>query len=131
MLRSDATAAGSSTWCCIAAAINFTARLTSFCATAHWTHATTSPPGGSLARRTNATSSARRRAARCGGQFNVVLHSGGNQLHGTAYEFLRNGALDARNYFAPGGQPGPAYQRNQFGASAGGPLRRAVQRGAA
>jgi hypothetical protein len=59
-----------------------------------------------------------------GGQFNVVLHSGGNQLHGTAYEFLRNGALDARNYFAPGGQPGPAYQRNQFGASAGGPLRR-------
>jgi outer membrane receptor protein involved in Fe transport len=59
-----------------------------------------------------------------GGQFNVVLNSGGNQLHGTAYEFLRNGALDARNYFAPAGQPNPAYQRNQFGASAGGPLRR-------
>ena len=59
-----------------------------------------------------------------GGQFNVVLNSGGNQFHGTAYEFLRNGALDARNFFAPGGQPAPAYQRNQFGASAGGPLRR-------
>ena len=59
-----------------------------------------------------------------GGQFNVVLKSGGNQLHGTAYEFLRNRAVDARNFFAPAGQPSPAYQRNQFGASAGGPLRR-------
>ena len=59
-----------------------------------------------------------------GGQFNVVLRSGGNQFHGTAYEFLRNRAVDARNFFAPAGQPGPAYQRNQFGASAGGPLRR-------
>ncbi|MCX6631221.1 MAG: TonB-dependent receptor [Candidatus Solibacter sp.] len=59
-----------------------------------------------------------------GGQFNVVLKSGGNQAHGTAYEFLRNRALDARNYFAPAGQQSPAYQRNQFGASVGGPLRR-------
>src|ERR1039458_8131289 len=59
-----------------------------------------------------------------GGQFNVVLNSGGNRLHGTAYEFLRNRAMDARNFFAPADQPGPAYQRNQFGASAGGPLRR-------
>jgi hypothetical protein len=59
-----------------------------------------------------------------GGQFNVVLKSGGNQLHGTAYEFLRNRAVDARNFFAPAGQPSPAYQRNQFGASAGGPVRR-------
>jgi hypothetical protein len=59
-----------------------------------------------------------------GGQFNVVLKSGGNQLHGTAYEFLRNRAVDARNFFAPTGQPSPAYQRNQFGASAGGPVRR-------
>jgi len=59
-----------------------------------------------------------------GGQFNVVLKSGGNQLHGTAYEFLRNRAVDARNFFAPAGQQSPAYQRNQFGASAGGPLRR-------
>jgi hypothetical protein len=59
-----------------------------------------------------------------GGQFNVVLKSGGNQFHGTAYEFLRNRAVDARNFFAPAGQPSPAYQRNQYGASAGGPLRR-------
>src|ERR1035441_6990029 len=40
-----------------------------------------------------------------GGQFNVVLKSGGNRLHGTAYEFLRNRAVDARNFFAPAGQP--------------------------
>ena len=59
-----------------------------------------------------------------GGEFNVVLKSGGNQFHGTAYEFLRNRPVDARNFFAPAGQPSPAYQRNQFGASAGGPLRR-------
>jgi hypothetical protein len=57
-----------------------------------------------------------------GGQFNVVLKRGGNQFHGTAYEFLRNRAVDARNFFAAAGQPSPAYQRNQFGASVGGPL---------
>jgi hypothetical protein len=57
-----------------------------------------------------------------GGQFNVVVKSGTNRLHGTAYEFLRNRALDARNFFAPGSEPSPAYQRHQFGASAGGPL---------
>ena len=38
-----------------------------------------------------------------GGQFNVVLQSGGNQFHGTAYEFLRNRVTDARNFFAPAG----------------------------
>ncbi len=59
-----------------------------------------------------------------GGQFNVVLKSGGNQFHGTVYEFLRNRMTDARNFFAPAGQNNPQYQRNQFGASAGGPLRR-------
>jgi hypothetical protein len=59
-----------------------------------------------------------------GGQVNVVLRSGSNQMHGTAYEFLRNRALDARNYFAPAGENSPQNQRHQFGASAGGPLRR-------
>lgn len=58
-----------------------------------------------------------------GGQVNVVLRSGGNQFHGTAYEFLRNDALDARNYFAPEGSA-PKYRRNQFGFSLGGPIRR-------
>lgn len=57
-----------------------------------------------------------------GGQVNVVVKSGTNQLHGTAYEFFRNAALDSRNFFAPSGQPDPKYQRNQFGASAGAPL---------
>ncbi len=57
-----------------------------------------------------------------GAQVNVVLKSGTNGFHGTAYEFLRNQALDARNYFAPTDQPTPKYQRNQFGFSFGGPL---------
>lgn len=59
-----------------------------------------------------------------GGQVNVVLKSGTNALHGSAYEFFRNGALDATNFFAPANEPKPQYQRNQFGASLGGPIRR-------
>lgn len=59
-----------------------------------------------------------------GSQINVVLKSGSNGLHGTAYHFFRNAALDARNFFAPAGEPKPAYQRNQFGFSLGGPVRR-------
>src|SRR4029077_17606292 len=59
-----------------------------------------------------------------GGQINVVLKSGTNSLHGSAYEFFRNGALDARNFFAPADQSKPQYQRNQFGASVGGPVRK-------
>ncbi len=59
-----------------------------------------------------------------GGQVNVVLKSGTNALHGSAYEFFRNGAMDARNFFAPANESKPQYQRNQFGASAGGPIRR-------
>jgi hypothetical protein len=58
-----------------------------------------------------------------GAQVNVVLKSGSNRVHGSAYEFFRNGALDARNYFAPSDQPAPQYQRNQFGFSIGGPIR--------
>ena len=57
-----------------------------------------------------------------GGQINVILQSGGNEWHGTAYNFLRNAALDARNFFAPPGEPAPKYQRHQFGFSAGGPI---------
>ncbi|MCC6589968.1 MAG: TonB-dependent receptor [Bryobacterales bacterium] len=59
-----------------------------------------------------------------GAQVNVILKSGTNALHGTAYEFFRNGALDARNYFAPAREPAPRYQRNQYGFSVGGPVRR-------
>jgi hypothetical protein len=57
-----------------------------------------------------------------GGEISVVTRSGGNQLHGTAYEFWRNGALSGDNFFAPSDQPGPKYQRNQFGGTLGGPL---------
>jgi Carboxypeptidase regulatory-like domain len=59
-----------------------------------------------------------------GGQMNVVLKSGANQTHGTAYEFFRNGVTDARNFFAPPTETRPQYQRNQFGGSLGGPLAR-------
>ena len=57
-----------------------------------------------------------------GAQVNVILNSGSNLFHGTIYEFHRNGALDARNFFAPSGEPAPPYRRNQFGFSLGGPI---------
>ena len=57
-----------------------------------------------------------------GAQVNVVLKSGSNSYHGTAYEFFRNGALDARNFFALPEDKAPKYQRNQFGFSFGGPV---------
>ena len=57
-----------------------------------------------------------------GGQVNVILRSGSNQFHGTAYEFFRNAIFDARNYFAPADAPAPQDQRNQFGGSVGGPI---------
>jgi hypothetical protein len=57
-----------------------------------------------------------------GGQVNVITKSGANHVSGTAYEFLRNGALDARNHFAPKNEPAPDYSRHQFGGSLGGPV---------
>jgi len=59
-----------------------------------------------------------------GAQVNVVTKSGTNDFHGSLYEFHRNGRLDARNFFAPAGEPAPKYIRNQFGFAAGGPLRK-------
>jgi len=59
-----------------------------------------------------------------GAQVSVILRSGGNQFHGTAYDFFRNAVFDARNYFAPSGTSAPQDQRNQFGGSLGGPIRR-------
>ena len=58
---------------------------------------------------------------RPGGQVNIVTQSGTNELHGSVYEFLRNNALDAPNYFDK--DSAPPFQRNQFGAALGGPLR--------
>ena len=59
---------------------------------------------------------------RAGGQIRVVTASGTNSLHGSAYEFIRNNILDARNYFDQG--PVPPFKRNQFGGSLGGPIRK-------
>ena len=59
---------------------------------------------------------------RPGAQVNIVTASGTNQLHGNVYDFLRNSALDARNFFDQGAIP--EFQRNVFGASLGGPLRK-------
>jgi Carboxypeptidase regulatory-like domain len=58
-----------------------------------------------------------------GGQVNVVTKSGGNEIHGSVYEFLRNDALDANNFFANrAGQKKPPFKQNQFGGSIGGPI---------
>ena len=57
-----------------------------------------------------------------GGQVIIVTQSGSNQLHGALFEFLRNNALDAPNFFDQG--DAPPFQRNQFGASLGGPIRK-------
>jgi hypothetical protein len=59
-----------------------------------------------------------------GAQVNVVTKSGTNEFHGGAYYFLRNAAFDARNVFAPASESKPKYQRNQFGITFGGPIKR-------
>lgn len=59
---------------------------------------------------------------RTGAQISIVTASGTNKLHGSAYEFIRNSALDARNYFDQAQIP--PFQRNQFGGALGGPLRK-------
>ena len=55
-----------------------------------------------------------------GGVVNAITRSGTNQFHGSVYEFIRNNALDARNYFDLGGVP--PFKRNQFGGAIGGPI---------
>jgi len=58
-----------------------------------------------------------------GGQINLITRSGTNQYHGTAYEFLRNSALDAKNLFdRPAPFKTPPFRQNQFGATFGGPI---------
>jgi hypothetical protein len=56
-----------------------------------------------------------------GGLINVVTKSGGDQFHGSAFEFLRNTNLDARGYFSP---ERSTFQQNQFGGTFGGPIKK-------
>ena len=57
-----------------------------------------------------------------GGQINVLTKAGTNNVNGSLYEFHRNDALDAKNYFDVAGKP--PFTRNQFGGAIGGPIRR-------
>src|SRR6516165_3199661 len=59
-----------------------------------------------------------------GGVINAVTRAGTNRLHGSAFEFLRNSAFDAKNFFDQATQPIPPFKRNQFGGVLGGPIRR-------
>src|SRR3984957_9469331 len=56
-----------------------------------------------------------------GGVINAAFKSGTNQIHGDAFGFFRNSALDARNFFDPAGGV-PPFHRNQYGGSIGGPI---------
>src|SRR6059036_2907803 len=60
---------------------------------------------------------------RAGGQITVVTSSGTNQVHGSVFEYLRNSALDARNFFDDTIGT-PPFKRNQFGGALGGPLKK-------
>ena len=71
---------------------------------------------------TNAYSAEFGRSA--GGVFNAVTRSGGNRYSGSVFEFHRNSALDARNFFDPPSLPKPNFTRHQFGGVLGGPLQR-------
>ncbi len=59
-----------------------------------------------------------------GGVVNVATRSGQSELHGSVFEFFRNEALNARNYFANGTARKPEYRRNLYGGTLGGPLLR-------
>jgi hypothetical protein len=57
-----------------------------------------------------------------GAVINSITKSGTNGLHGTAFGFLRNASLDAKNYFDPAGQSIPPFERYQYGGAIGGPI---------
>src|SRR5205823_385884 len=59
-----------------------------------------------------------------GAAVNIVSKSGTNVLHGSAIEYFRNSALDARNYFNPSNTPKAQFHNNQFGGSLGGPIKK-------
>ena len=57
-----------------------------------------------------------------GGVVNLTTRTGADSFHGNIFEFLRNEALNAKNYFAPTTQAKPEFRRNQYGATLGGPI---------
>jgi len=57
-----------------------------------------------------------------GAVVNIVTKSGTNTVHGSAFEYFRNDALDARNYFDPTSSPKAPFHNNQFGGAIGGPI---------
>ncbi len=57
-----------------------------------------------------------------GAVVDVITKSGTNQLHGSLFEYLRNSAMDARDFFNPQGTAFPTFRLNQFGGSFGGPV---------
>jgi hypothetical protein len=64
-----------------------------------------------------------------GGVINAITRSGTNEIHGTAFMFIRDEDFDARNYFDPtsgnvGGRGIPPFHRNQYGGSVGGPIKK-------
>jgi outer membrane receptor protein involved in Fe transport len=71
---------------------------------------------------TNAYSAEFGRSA--GGVINAVTRSGQNRFTGSLFEFHRNSAFDAKNFFDPADKEIPAFKRNQFGGAVGGPIRK-------
>lgn len=57
-----------------------------------------------------------------GGVVNAITRSGTNSFHGSVYEFLRNSAVDAKNYFELPTDPKASFKKNQFGGAIGGPI---------
>lgn len=82
------------------------------------------PPPDAIAEFRVQTNSMSAEFGRSGGAvLNVNIKTGTNQPHGTLFEFLRNSALDAKNYFDAGNAPIPPFKQNQFGFSFGGPIK--------
>src|SRR6266480_5953338 len=81
------------------------------------------PPPDAIAEFKVQTNSMSAEFGRSGGAvLNVTIKSGTNTLHGTVYEFLRNSALDAKNFFDSPTNPIPPFKLNQFGFNLGGPV---------
>jgi hypothetical protein len=62
--------------------------------------------------------------ASAGAVVNVVSKSGTNEFHGSVFEFARNSAFDARDFFTPAGSAKPLYVQHQYGGALGGPVKR-------